>query len=541
MTAHSPLFRTLPLVAPLLGLCLWLGSRDQPDPLWAEAAALLQQPAALIAEVPDSLQALYCQIHKTPFRSGDSTALKLVMQPTPTNIEWVSFQKLALAAATAPLHRIVVSGVTGVGSTKQGKRVANLLAGSYDRVLQIDCAPWFDVEYHKKYIGHEAEKGGFVPGELLVFWERCRKHPDQKFVAVVDNFDKINPETFFGPALWEALSAKKTVAKVGGKTVEMPDNFYLISITHFGPGAVVEFNGEHFKRLGDRVPLEISPRDLVAWLRLQERGLEKNPSKLAALRDTAQMQRFLFYFLKTNQLLSKKYTEGHQLGQGSNIRPLYMDIDREKYKTAVMSHLNALRPANPLTDKDFRPIEYTIRNKGMEAGSSFFARLVQMLQETGYFVEITMVGTTALLTALVGYWVFRRREQLIRRYGDRARQVFNSFENQQISAESASRRLEEIKYEVDGLVLRRKLGYTEGLYFLAFIEDMVKRIEFARSISENFLELFGAFMEDDVLTEGEYLKLKQFLLSMRHKIPADVYDQFSRKVENTYAASRNLS
>ncbi len=417
--------------------------------------------------------------------------------------------------------------------------MANLLAGSYDRVLQIDCAPWFDVEYHKKYIGQEDEKGVFYPGEMLLFWERCKQNPDQKFVAVFDNFDKINPETFFGPALWEALSAKKPVAEVCGQKVELPANCYLISITHYGPGSVVEFNGEHFKRLGDRCLLEISPRDLVAWLRLQERSAEIEPARLAALRDTAQMHRFLFYFLKTNQLLDKKYTDGHQMGQGSNIRPLYTDAEREKFKLAVMSHINAMQPSKPLTEKDFRHIEYTLRNEGMEAGSSYFARLVQMLHETGYFVEITMVGTTALLTALVGYWVFRRREQLIRRYGDRARQVFQNFENQQISAEAASRRLEEIKREVDGLVLRRSLGYTEGLYFLAFIEDMVKRIEFARSISENFLELFGAFMEDDVLTEGEYLKLKQFLQSMRHKIPAEVYEQFNRKVESTYAASHH--
>ena len=45
-------------------------------------------------------------------------------------------------------------------------------------------------------------------------------------------------------------------------------------------------------------------------------------------------------------------------------------------------------------------------------------------------------------------------------------------------------------------------------------------------------------MEDDVLTEGEYLKLRQFLQSIRHKIPAEVYDQFHQKVERTYAASR---
>lgn len=539
MASQFPLTRILPFAVPVLALLIWLGSLNRPDPLWAESANLLRQPATLIAEVPDSLQRLYCQIHKLPFKPGDSTALHIAMQPSKSNIEWESFQKLVWTAASAPLRRTVVSGVTGVGLTKQGKRAANLLAGSYDRVLQIDCAPWFDVEYHKKYIGREDEKGTFYPGELLLFWERCRQHPDQKFVAVVDNFDKINPETFFGPALWEALSAKKPVAEVGGKKVELPPNFYLISITHLGAGAAVEFNAEHFKRLGDQYILKPNPHDLVAWLRLQEQGEERDPTRLAALRDTAQMHRFVFYFLKINQLLREKYTEGHQMGQGSNLRPLYRDADRENLKNVVLSHLNALHPDRPLTAKAFEPFDYTIWNSGLEAKSSFFARQVQLLHDTGYFVEITMVGTTALLTALVSWWVFRRREQLIRRYGERARQMFSSFENQQISAETASRRLEEIKREVDALVLRRRLGYTEGLYFLAFVEDMVKRIEFARSVSENFLELFNAFMEDDVLTEGEYLKLKQFLLSMRHKIPVEVYEQFSRKVENTYAATQN--
>ncbi|HNG89238.1 MAG TPA: hypothetical protein PK858_03505, partial [Saprospiraceae bacterium] len=61
-------------------------------------------------------------------------------------------------------------------------------------------------------------------------------------------------------------------------------------------------------------------------------------------------------------------------------------------------------------------------------------------------------------------------------------------------------------------------------------------IEFARNVSENFLELFNAFMEDYVLTESEYLKLRQFLQSIRHKIPSEVYEQFHQKVERTYLA-----
>lgn len=532
------MFRTLPLTLPILAVLIWLGARNHPDPLWAEAAAVLQEPATQIAEVPDSLQWLYCEIHHTTFKPGDSTGYHLAMQPSPTNIEWASFKKLTLAASNAPLRRIVVSGVTGVGSTKQAKRAANLIAGSYDRVLQIDCAPLFDVEFHKKYIGQRDEKGMFYPGELLDFWDKCAQHPEDTFVVVFDNFDKINPETFFGPAIWEALSAKKPVAEVGDRKVSFPDNCYLISITHYGPGSIVEFNGEHFKRLGDRFLVGISPRDLVAWLRLQEKDSTLESSRRVAISDTAQMHRFLFYFLKTNELLCKKYSDGYQMGQGSNIRPLYMEEDRKKFKVAVMSHINSLRPADPLEEKNFSAIDYSICHDGMEAGSSFFAWLINLLHETGYFVEITMVATTALVTALVSYWVFRRRERLIRHYGDHAREAFASFESQEISSEAASRRLEAIKREVDGLVLRRKLGYTEGLYFLAFIGDMVNQIEFARSVSENFAELFNAFMEDDVLTENEYTKLKQFLHSIRYKIPVEAYDRFIRKVENAYSVSR---
>jgi hypothetical protein len=147
-----------------------------------------------------------------------------------------------------------------------------------------------------------------------------------------------------------------------------------------------------------------------------------------------------------------------------------------------------------------------------------------------------MVAATALLTALVGWWMLRRREQLIRRYGDRAQQVFNAFEKQQLTAEAAARRLEDIKKEVNQLVLQRQLNYTEGLYFLAFIEDKVRRIEFARSVSEHFLELLNTFMEDDILTEGEYTKLLQFLQSMRHKIPEEAFDRFRDKVEQAFAA-----
>lgn len=525
---------------PLLAVGCWFGLRNHPDPLWDEAGMLLRQRHLTLEEAPDSLQLLYCRIHNLPYEAGDSTALKLVSKPYISVIEWSRFR--ALAEAVLDRKFVVVSGVTGVGGTKLPRHLSRLIANRPENLLEINCAPQFDLDFHKKYIGEE-EDGKFEPGRLLEFWENCKRFPEQKFVAVADNFDKINPETFFGPELWESLSSSRDTAYLGGKPVTVPPNFYFISVTHLGPGSLIEMNEEHFKRLGRQHILHPDARELLGLLHQQAQKLSKqtaldstDASRLAALRDTAQLQKFLFYFLKTNQLITSRYGQGFQLGHGSNIRNHYREEDLPQFKETYLNHINALRPPRALTEEDFEPLDFTVRTNGMEQGSNFLSRQIQYLDDTGYLVEITMVASTALLTMLFGWWLFRRREQIIRRYGERAQQVYSGFETQVISADVAGRRLEEIKNEVDGLVMRRRLNYTEGLYFLAFIEDKVKRIEFARNVSENFLELFNAFMEDDILTESEYLKLRQFLQSIRHKIPIEIYEQFREKVEAAYEA-----
>ena len=362
-------------------------------------------------------------------------------------------------------------------------------------------------------------------------------------MVILDNFDKINPETFFGPELWEMLSSRREPAQLGELEVQVPDNFYLISVTHFGPGAQTEFSEEHFKRIGRPYVLEPNCHELLEYLRRQETALSaRAPTdtaaarQLALVRDTAEQRRFLYYFLKTNALICDRYSAGHQLGQGSNLRKSYLAGGVPAMKQLFQDHINALRPERALVPKDFASFDYTIANNGVEEHSNFFARQVQMLRDTGYLQEVTMVAATALLTALFGWWVFRRRERLIRNYGERVQQVFYDFDHQQASAEEASLRLEAIKKEVDNLVLRRHLNYTEALYFMAFIDDKAKRIDFSRSVSEYFLELYNAFMEDNVLTENEYVKLCQFLESIRHKIPDEAYQQFNQKVEEAYKA-----
>lgn len=534
MNLYLPFFKKKWLyVLPLLGLLGWAGTRDQPDPLWLQAGEIVNRRYQLLQDVPDSLQRLFCEWHRRPYRPGDSTAFRIISQPSLSVIEWSTFRNLCRYAMR---HRsLVVMGVTGVGSTKQTKHLARLLAANPSNILIIECAPQFDLDFHKRYIGYYDEQGSFRPGILLQFWELCRNHPHQRFAVVLDNFDKINPETFFGPALWEALSSTSVrQANLGGYRVVVPENCHMLSVTHFGPGGLVEFSGEHFKRLGRPYLLQPNPRELCETL--YRRWVNSaDTARAAFVRNPARMQTHIFYFLKANQLIARRYGEGYQLGQGSAVREFFLERERDELRRSFLDHVAALTLSNPLTETDFQTIEYTIREDGLAQHSSFFDRLYQLLQDTGYFVEITMVITTAVLTFLIGWWVFRRRERLIRLYGEQAQEVFSSFERQLISADTAAQRLEEIKAEVDALVRRRRLNYTEGLYLLSFIEDKVKRVEFARNVSQNFIELFNAFMEDSVLTRGEYLKLRQFLQLVRHKIPIETYEEFHRKVEQAYS------
>ncbi len=517
---------------PVLTLIGWAGTRDQPDPLWLEAGEIARRRYPLLQDVPDSLQQWYCLWHGKPQRKGDSTALQLLRRPSLSLIEWGAFRNLCLYANK---HRdIVVMGVTGVGATKQTRHLARLLTGNPENILSIECAPQFDLDLHKKYIGHEAD-GAFQPGLLLQFWEHCRRHPRQRFAVVIDNFDKINPETFFGPALWEALSSSsRRETTINGYSVIVPDNCHLLSITHFGPGSLVKFTGEHFKRLGRPYLLRPNPRELRETLH-RKWANSSDSARAAFVRDPKRMQAHIFYFLKANQLIARRYGEGYQLGQGSAVREFFLESERPELRQSFLDHLAAVNSVHPLSDGDFSTIEYAIAKDGLARHSSLFDRLYQLLQDTGYFVEITMVVTTALLTFLIGWWVFKRRERLIRRYGEQAQEIFTRFEQHLIGSETAAQSLEEIKNQVDALVRKRRLNYTEGLYLLAFIEDKAKRVEFARNVSQNFIELFNAFMEDNVLTRREYLRLRQFLQWIRHRIPAETYEQFRQKVEKAYS------
>jgi hypothetical protein len=532
---------------------IWWGTRNHTDPLWSTVVAVQQAPCNMLDAAVDSLDRLYSEVHplyrRRPAALGiDSAGFRILATPylrTLAYEKFAAFCRLARQRIKQRQH-LVIAGVTGTGATKIAEKAASFLATDpIANVMTVRCSPESDQEMHHTYIGQEIPDKGFVKGKLLLFWETCRRAPKEQFICVIDNFDKINPEAFFGPELWEKLSSTKEVAILGGENVDIPKNCLIMSVTHLGPGSKIEFNQEHYKRLGQPYEVEPNACELLDYMRKEARELasevHKDSSKyhdMADLISTANQRRMLYFFLKTNAMLRTRYGPGYELGQGSDIKKFCLSNQSEALQQTYIHHINSLKVSRPLRRKDFSDINYTIAHNGLAAGTNFFARQVQWLADTGYLVEVTMVAATALLTTLIGWWLLRRRERIIRSYGTIAQEIFNQFESGQMTAEVAAKRLETIKSEVNDLVLRRDLNYTEGLYFLGFVEDKMRQVEFASSVSANFLELFNAFMEDEVLTENEYNKLGQFLNSIRHKIPEESYQSFLAKVEKAYQTAR---
>jgi len=524
------------LAALALAFLVFKGLQNQPDPEWAYFNSTMQDAPLELRYAQDSMVVLHENLHRKKTSKEHVTALlSTPFMPTMTYEKMRNYFQLFSKKQFS-----IISSITGTGATTISSRIARLIATKPDNLLEVACAPQFDLILHEKFVGKE-ENGVFQKGKMLQMWDACFAHPEENFMMVVDNFSKINPETFFGPELWEKLDNPRYNLILGSDTIRIPNNFHFLAVIHTGASARIELNNEHFNRLGGLTLLHPEPRELLMYWSDKKKELEaENPNNEAytALSDTANLQRFVYLFSKTNSFIRENYGPSYQLGQWNNLRKLYKPGDEKKMQDIFLQHVNSLKPARPFTEKDFDDINYTLANNGLAPRTSFLARQVKYLQDTGYFVEITMVGGTALLTAFFGWWFYRRREKVLRLYGQRTNSIFKQFDDHEIGPKEAAIEINKIKEEVDGLVLNRKLNYTEALYFLAFIDDKLRNIEFTMQVSETFLELVNTFLDDDILTKSEYNKLSNFLSSIQYKMPQEKYKHFRNQLDELYLKYR---
>lgn len=542
------------LILPILGLWLvagkWLFSNER-DPYWFGLADALQKNYASLERSNDSLQALYQQIHPNDhaIQQDDSLAIKIISKPYLPTMTFQKFKKNVLLFQKRKMS--LVAGVTGSGNSAAVSRVAAFLASGQDSgaLLTVMCAPQFDLKLHEEYIGH-LENGTFRKGKLLQLWEDARKNPSKNYVCLIDNFDKINPETFFGPQIWEKLSDPKFVVIYGKDTVEIPKNFYLLGITHAGAGAHIEFSDEHFKRLGGQIMLEISPEELILELRNRLKRFKKDLQKalatqdsnivkqltpqIAALSDTQNVKKVIYFFQKTNELVAKRYGESFQIGQWSDIRKKYMPQDFEDIPKMFLSHVNGLRPSVPLRESDFDPILYTIKTDGYIKNSSPFFHFFDWLREFGFLNEFGVASVFAALTGIFGWLLFSRRHEFIRNSMERIMKLTDEYNAQHKTYDEIVTEISQLRRQFDEKVLLKKINYTEASFFYSALEDKVRSIEVAQEVNHSFLKLVDVFLEDEILTSSEYLKLNQFLESIRSRISESQFLRYKLEIQSMY-------
>jgi hypothetical protein len=544
------------LLIPLSIALLFWGFKNEKDPLWSELDSRLTKDFITLNDASDSLQSLYNKFQGN-VAADDSLALKLISKPFMPTMELSKLQEY-LMLFNEQRHHATFAAVTGSGNTTLVDRIANLIASKPENKMVILCAPQFDLEFNKKYIGYFQEDK-FVKGELLKFWDKCLKNPKEKYVCMIDNIDKINPETFFGPNIWQKLDDPKMKVALGTDTIVMPPNFYMLSITQTGVGQKIELTNEHLKRLGGMLRLPIHPNELILGFRDKKKEIQKDINKiqsqlketpqseallkdlskltaqLSALNDTPHLKKIVYFFIKSNEMIEKNYSYGHQIGQWSDIRKNFMANDFRLIQEIFVNHVNAYNPDKELKKEDFEDIFYSINNSGSIRNSSPIWRSTAKLTELGFASELGVAGIFALISGIIGWFYLRRRKEYIRDFTERIYILMDDFEKQRKSYDEMVAELTLIKKEFDELVLTQKINYNEAAFFYSFINDKTHVIEIAREINGSFLKLVDVFLEDNHLSEGEYAKLIHFLESIRYRITTPQYLQYKEDIDQIYS------
>lgn len=538
--------KILIILVAILAICTltYFGLQDKQDPFWEALDELVVKEYQTLDKSALELQKLYEEVHEKEVNINIS-ALALISEPFLPTMEFSKFQKYFHHLKT---HRLaMISGVTGVGSTTLTESIAKIIVPKADHRMEIICAPQFDLILHKEFIG-EVINRQFQKGKLLQFWDRCLANPKETFLLVIDDFDKINPETFFGPELWRKLDNRKFKVVKGEKEIIIPDNFYMIMTVHSGEGARIELNNEHFKRLGGKMNILPEFKEMIIYLQDKQKELTQQLAKIStnspekvklenqlkALSDTDNLKRHIYFFKKMNDLIANDFSINCQIGPWNNIRKLYQPEDFEEVKHIFKNHVNALSSNKDLTDEAMIPILYTIKTNGRIQGSNTIATWFKILEEKGFLTEFLVGLSFILISGLISWYLLRKKLRYVNIYTQKVYDLTKAFNDGAQSYENVSQQFTEIKREVDDLVIKQDINYTEAVFFYNFIEDRAKRIELVRSVNENFETLVEPFLEDGHLEEKEYQRLLQYLENIRHKITKDDFARYKEKIKSLY-------
>lgn len=519
------------------------GTKDKLDPYWLYLDSLLvsngiYDTKLALPKLTEEQKSKYKLIHiKSKLKELDSIYYSLhhnssdignpdtlICKPFLPSWEYGKFLRFVKPLINNKF--IIIYGVTGSGKTTIVDRTAKFITGNEKRVIRLQCVERMEIEYHKQWVG-ERTPSGFIKGRLLEFFEQCHKDTAHNYLFILDDFDKIYPSTFFGSEIWDELnerSGKNIIAGYGEITI--PDNFYMISITHFGVGNTIEINNEHIRRLGEPISLDADVNELLLYIleRTEKKKLKASYSHI---------KKILFTFKEANDYIIKTYDDSYTLGQWSTVKDCLKPDDFGKFINTFILHVNAFKPQKQFHISDFEPIEYTIKTNGYIENSNFFARIYKSAIDTGIFSELSVAIAFTIISALAGWFVILRKKKVLREFHYYIIETTANFKNGKISYEDAMRTIIEKKQQLQDMIVKRKIKYEEITFLFLFIDDQIKKIEETNRMSivtKDFYKIFEEYMKDGVLDETEYIMLNKFLDNIRSAISAELYFELKTKI-----------
>ncbi|MEE9439092.1 MAG: hypothetical protein V3V14_08845 [Saprospiraceae bacterium] len=524
----------------VLGLFgLWKITRNIVDPIWINLEQLDYSKIKTLDNSHNNIQSLFNDFHNNTI--GKKTdAVELISDPYMPIMEFSKFELYIKALKNE--RRIVISGVSGNGATTLISKLAKFIAIDDLRITNLICTPQFDLIYNKELIGEKVD-GKFRKGKLLKFWEECLAHPENKYIAIFDDIDKVNPETIFGSDLWENLFNPKYKQFINGEEVVIPDNFYMISSTLSAIGSRNQLHNEHFERIGRVYYLMPNTIEMALYLnrkkeklnnKIAKNGIEslekRDRIEIEVLNDKKNIIEYLYTFQKTNQIIEEKINKNCQLAQWSTLRKYYYPKDKEKLHNTFISHVNAFSPDMIFEKKDLNPVFYAIKNNGLMPKSNKLALWFKVFKEWGFLTEFVVAICFALITALLSIYFNTKRKKQVTIFLTRSETIYSNYENRELDSDAALFKLSELKGEIELHTKNNKISFPEAIFFHNSVRSKVNSIEISKNINATFLILMDVFLEDGILSKNEYTKLMSFLNKIENNIPKKDYFKMKETV-----------
>lgn len=457
---------------------------------------------------------------------------KFVGKPLLWNIKKIDLIFDTLAKA----KKFIVNGVTGTGKSTFVDIASQLLAGNTERVVPLRCVENMEVEYHKRWIGYYENKK-FIPGKLLEYLAIAKRNPNNYYVFILDDLDKIPPATFFGSEIWAELNDadEKTFIEGYGEEIYFPNNFFLLSVTHTSADSKVNFSDEEKRRLGFFYDLKPNYEEFLLYLK------EKNIKDKLAL-GSSHMKKLIFAFVKINELINNdtNYGPGFVLGQWSTLRKKIKPEEFDDFVNVFIQHIDSFNPNRKFLRSDLSDILETIESNGRMPKTSDLYLVYRNLLDTGIFAELTVAVVFALFSALFGWFFFFKKRFLMNKIQNRLFIISENYTSSKADFDETLKQMLQMKSDIFQLVGKRQIKHDEAIFLLLYIDDQIDKIEKFHEVNRvtaNLQSKFKEFMSDGVIDEREHKLLHKFLDSVKNSVKPDVYYRLSAEIDSLYKKS----